>query len=300
MKRIENITKKTHALGIVTNKPRIAYDNVEYLNPSSISAGFIDHVEVDPSAIKYQFETPWRGTTPAAQDRMDRGTLMHIMLLQPERLATDVARWPAGKRRACAEWTEFVASSGNKLIICQEDFDQVAAAFNVLRFNRNLTELLADLDAEVAIFSQDHGLYVKGLIDAVTRPRENPAGSVTRKMIDIKTTEAGFSERAIESTIRNFHYREKMAAYRRWYMQEDPTKVNIECYDVFINMVPPYGIRVMDFTTMAIKWGEQRIDEALDAVSECVRLNDWPVFYASNGVMVESWETEETEMQPNV
>lgn len=310
IKRIENIRTKGHALGIVTNKPRIAYDNVCHLNPSSISAGFVDHTEVDPAAIKYSFETH-RTFTAASQDRMDRGTLMHLMLLQPERLGSDVAIWPTGKTRRGgteskpSEWDEFRAIHGHKLIICQEDYDQVSAAYQAFKFHPKLTGLLTDLDAEVAIFSSEDDFYTKGLIDAVTKPRETPAGLITRRMIDLKTTEAGFSERAIETTIRNFHNREKMAAYRRWYIREAEragTKdfEDIDCINVFLNMEEPYGIRVMEFTTQAIEWGEKRMESAFDAVRECLALNDWPLFCASGDVMVESWETDEEEIEvPN-
>jgi hypothetical protein len=150
-KRIQNITTKSHTLGIVTNKPRIAYDSVQHLNPSSISAGFVDHTEIDPAAIKYAFETQ-RSFTQAARDRMDRGTLMHMMLLQPERLGSDVAIWPAGKARRGgteskpSEWDEFNATFGHKLIICQEDYDIVSEAHQAIRFHPVLTELLTNLD----------------------------------------------------------------------------------------------------------------------------------------------------------
>jgi hypothetical protein len=306
-KRIQNITTKSHALGIVANKPRIAYDSVQQLNPSSIAEGFVDHNEIDPAKIKYAFETK-RTFTAASQDRMDRGTLMHMMLLQPERLGSDVAIWPTGKTRRGgteskpSEWDEFRAIHGHKLIICQEDYDQVSAAYQAFKFHPKLTEILTDLDAEVAIFSSENDFYVKGLIDAVTKPRETPAGVMTRKMIDLKTTEAGFSERAIETTIRNFHNREKMAAYRRWYICEAEragTKdfEEIDCINVFLNMEEPYGIRVMEFTTQAIQWGEHRMESAFDAVCECLALNDWPLFCASGDVMVESWETDEEEIE---
>ena len=310
-KRIENIRKKQHALGIVTNKPRIAYDGVQHLNPSSIAKGFVDHDEIDPAAIKYEFEKK-RTFTPAQQDRMDRGTLMHMMLLQPERLGSDVAIWPAGKTRRGgseskpSEWDEFRAIHGHKLIICQEDYDLVTAAHQVFRFHPVLTQMLSNLDAEVAIFSSEEDFYVKGLIDAVTNPMETPAGVIVRKMIDLKTTDAGFSDNSVDRTIREFNNREKMAAYRRWYIRESKragTKdfEDIECVNVFLKMDPPYGIRIKEFTTQAIQWGEKRCEQAFDAVRQCLTLNDWPLFCASGDVMVESWETDEEEIEvPNV
>jgi hypothetical protein len=292
MKRIEQITKQGHALGIVPDKPRIAYDNVCHLNPSSIAAGIVDHVEIDPAAIKWQFENPGSGPTAAASvDRMDRGTLAHMMLLQPGRVGKDVAVWTGGTRKGAA-WDDFSAASVGKLVMREQDYDAVTQAVQAFQFEPLLRGLLVDLDAEVAMFSTEHSFYVKGLVDAVTR------GDMPR-IIDLKTTEAGFSRKAVERTIRDFHNREKMAAYRRWYAKESKIdKDDIQCFNVFLNMVPPYGVRVQQFTTQALEWGEKRIVAALDAVEECLTLKSWPMFATqADMVMVADWETEDEELE---
>jgi hypothetical protein len=292
VKRIESIRTKTHATGIVTNKPRVAYDAVHYMNPSSIAAGLIDHIEVDPTTIKWAFENPNSGPVAAASiDRMDRGTLAHMMLLQPGRVGKDVAVWTGGTRKGAA-WDDFSAASVGKLVMREQDYDAVTQAVQAFQFEPMLRDLLVDLDAEVAMFSTEHSFYVKGLVDAVTR------GPVPR-IIDLKTTEAGFSRKAVERTIRDFRNREKMAAYRRWYAKESKIdKDDIKCFNVFLNMVPPYGVRVQQFTTQALEWGEQRIVAALDAVEECLTLKSWPMFATqADMVMVSDWEAEDEEIE---
>lgn len=290
VRKIENITVKSHAMGIVADKPRKAYDGVVYLNPSSIAAGLIDHRTIDPASIKYAFENPGSGPgTAAAIDRMDRGTLAHMMLLQPERVAKDTAIW-TGAKRGGAEWDNFSMLNADKLIIREQDYDAVSLAVKAFQFEPRVRQLLTNLDAEVAMFSREHTFYVKGLVDAVTR------GDLCH-IIDLKTTEAGFSPREIESTIRRFRNREKMAAYRRWIARgsgRDPEM--IKCHNLFLSMVPPYAVIDVPMTTMALEWGEARIVAALDAVQRQLDANDWPMFYREHPMMVDEWERTDDEI----
>jgi len=302
VKRIKDITTKTHALGVVVNKPRVAYDGVHYLNPSSIADGLVDHKEIDPAAIKFAFEDPSRTYQQAALDRMDRGTLAHMMLLQPERVGSEVAQWLAGKVRrkgtekTPSDWDEFRAMNAGKLIICEEDYEAVSLAVAAFQFQKQVRLLLVDLDAEVAMFSREHSFYVKGLVDAVTNEIEGVDGPM-RRIIDLKTTEAGISERQVEYTIRDFRNREKMAAYRRWYAREkDYPKHQLKCMNLFLSMTPPYAIRIVDIPSITLDWGERRIVEALGEVQKCLDADKWPMLVSSGEALVESWEEEEPEI----
>lgn len=267
--------------GIELNMPRADYDAIHRLNPSSIVAGMIDHQEVNPAAIKFAFEDHWKPTTPAAQDRMDRGTLAHLLLLQPERVQEEVAIWKA-ERRAGAEWDAFKAVNHNKMIVRWEDWMQVNAAVREFRFNPKLNALLTDLDAEVAMFSNEGGIYTKGLVDAVTR------GDAC-KIVDIKTTEAGISWHSTKATIRNFHYREKMAAYKRWYERESGREV-IGCYDLFLSMTPPYAMRIVKMSTIALEWGSMRLMTAIESARECLESKQWPMFIGDDVADVDQYE----------
>lgn len=305
MRRIEDIQTATHALAVVPNKPRVAYDKVSYLNPSSIAKGLVDHIEIDPAAIKFAFENPNTTAQQAAIDRMDRGTLAHMMLLQPERLTADVAQWPArkirrkGTEKTPSDWDEFRAINHGKLIICEEDYADVSLAVAAFQFQKPIRTLLVDLSAEVAMFSREHSFYVKGLVDVITNEIEGVDGPV-RRIIDLKTTEAGISERQVDYTIRDFRNREKMAAYRRWYAREkDYPKEQLKCINLFLSMTPPYAIRVVDIPSMTLDWGERRIVAALDEVQKCLDADKWPMHVAQGEALVESWEDPEEEMLVN-
>jgi len=292
VKRIENIQLKTHTLSVIDNKPRVAYDAIQYLNPSSIAKGLVDHREIDVAAIKHAFETKYVPAAQASQDRMDRGTLAHMMLLQPERVGKEIAIWD-GAKRAGAAWDNFAMKSAGKMIFREEDYDTVAEAVKAFQFQPRIRELLTDLKAEIAMFSSEHSFFVKGMVDAVTAEREGACGP-QRWMIDLKTTEAGFSKKAIETTIRNFRNREKMAAYRRWYAREEQYPIEqIRCVNVFLFMEPPYAVRIVDIPTESLDWGEARIVAALDKVQRCLDAKSWPMLVASGEALVEMWELDD-------
>ncbi len=289
-KAIVDCTSTTIRSGIVKDMPRAMYDRIRRMNPSSIADGLVDHIEVDPNAVKYAFETPSRERTAAEQDRLDRGTLAHIFMLQPERIASDVAVWGGGTRKGSA-WDKFEADAAGRLIIKQKDFESVALACREFRKVKLVANLLTELDAEVAMFSSEFGgaMYCKGLVDAVTR---GPACNI----IDIKTTEAGISYKQVERTIRDFRYREKMAAYKRWYQRESGREV-IGCYNLFLSMSPPYAVRLVKISEMALEWGEERIVAMMDAVAKCITADEWPMFVRDDVSIVEEWEKPDNDIE---
>lgn len=266
--------------GVVVDMPRADYDAIHRLNPSSIASGLLDHEEVDPASIKYEFETQ-KKFAQASQDRMDRGTVAHMLLLQPDRVSSEVAIWKGGRRYG-SEWDGFQAENSNKIILTFSDWNDVNDAVRAFRFQPKLNELLTDLSPEVAMFSKERSVYTKGMVDAITN------GDLCR-IIDLKTTDAGISYQSVRTTIRNFHYREKMAAYKRWYERETGREV-IGCYNVFLSMTKPYSMRIVKMSTIALEWGEMRIMTALDAVENCLQSGKWPMFCGDDVADVQQYE----------
>ena len=281
-KSINDIANDPTPNGIRTEMPRHEYDAVCRLNMSSISEGFLDHEEVDPLAIKDRFEAKPEFVSQTTKDFRDKGTLAHMMLLQPERIAHDVAIWKGGDRRG-SDWQKFLADNPSRLVVRQCDFDEVSEACREFRFNPRLLQLLSDIDVEVAVFSQHHGIKTKGLIDAVTR------GEFCR-ILDLKTTWTGkLTERDCNISIRNFHNREKLAAYSTWYAKESGREVE-RCLNVFLLMRPPYRIRIMEFPEFAIEWGLMRTSFAIKKVADCLDRKKWPIFCGSGLVDVAQFE----------
>jgi hypothetical protein len=255
------------------------------LSPTVLSAGFVDHRDVDAAAIKYSFEQK-REVSAQTQDRMDRGTLAHLALLQPEKLGTHVAVWK-GERRSGGSWEEFRAENGGKLIVPQESYLMVMDAVRQFRFNKDINELLSDGEAEVEMLTKEGRIFCSGQVDFVKRD-----GS---KIVDLKTTDSGLDEKALDYTTRDFHYREKMALYRRWYERECGVEVQ-QCWNVFLRLKPPVGIVARKFTSQSLDWGSSRMLAALMAVDECLD-RGFPIFFRSSISDVAELEMDDIDME---
>jgi len=80
-----------------------------------------------------------------------------------------------------------------------------------------------------------------------------------------------------------------MAAYKRWYEKESGREV-IGCYNIFLSMVPPYAIRMVKMTTIALEWGQMRFLYAIDQVQRCLDDGKWPTFVANDYADVKQFE----------
>lgn len=269
--------------------PRDEYRSIPALNPSAIVEGISGYHNPDPSAVKLSFtKDDSRPRTQASQDSMDLGTLAHLMILEPHRVADDVAIWEGGQRRG-AQWDAFEHENRDKLIIRRADFDEVQTGSMIVSGCQYVRDLLADVEIELSVFSQFQSIYTKGLIDAATH-RQKP------RIVDLKTTERGISDHAVEKTIRDMRYREKMACYRRWYadaIAERPE--NIEVTLIFAKLTPPYGVNIRKLTDDGLAWGWQQCVEVMESVERCLQSDDWPVWFSHGATGLSSWEIRELE-----
>lgn len=289
MHSILDVVTKNPVRKIVPNMDRSQYRGLCGINPSSLSAGLMSGWDVDPRSIKDAYEADSNVRTGAAQDRMDRGTLAHLALLQPERLSKDVAVWNGG-RRSGSVWAEFSDANKDRLIVPEDDYESVMATVNKLRSLPMVAEMLCDIEPEVAVFT---GLNVggvtmqaRGQLDAVRR-------SGILRIVDLKTTEAGIDQDSCERTIRTLHYREKMSLYRDWIAAETGTSPEEwKCYNVFLSLGSRPGVRVVKFTSAALEWGRYRMEKALHSVAECLTAKSWPVFCKDDFMDVKPWEIE--------
>lgn len=291
MRIIEDVTNPNgkRATGVETI-PEDVYRSANRLNPSSLAAGLMTNGEVDPSSIRRAYEHGDFKRTAAQQDRLDRGTLAHLMILQPELVASRVAVWN-GDRRAGKEWDEFINANEGKLLIRAEDYREVKMACDQALSVPRVRQMCGGVDVEVAIYGEEAGLFTKGRVDAL-RLGELPA------ILDLKTTEAGIDWLSVQRTIRDFHYREKMAMYRR--MASQATSIDAEsfaCFNIFVKLPPPVSVRIVKFTSGALEFGWMRMEKAIERVRACIAANDWPVFVAEDMADVAAWEIPEEEVE---
>lgn len=267
---------------LINDMNRTEYRSKPGLNPSSIAAGLIGTDDYDPRMTRDAMQQVDRDRTSAAQDAMDRGTLAHLALLQPERLTEDVAVWHGGRRQGC-EWDSFATENSGKLIIKADDHTATMRTVNQLRSLESVSKYLRDISPEVAMFTDEGPTSCKGQVDAVNYR--------VRLIVDIKTTNTELSQRGTESTIRRFCYREKMALYRRWIARETDTDPDEwQCYNLFLGIGSHIGARLVRLSSAALEWGEARMLNAVGKYAECVACDRWPVFERSDIVSVAEWE----------
>ena len=276
---------------ILRAMPTPEYRAIAAINPSSLAAGLVGTDDCDPNAIKAAWEQPDSPKTPATQDRLDRGTLAHLMVLQPELLMDRVAVWRGG-RRASNEWHQFEEENSDKLIIQAKDYAEVATAANVMRSLAPVADLLRGTVAEVAMLGSIPAHTATGHI--ATKGQVDAVNVATRTIVDLKTTEAGVDRRSVERTIRQFHYREKMAMYRSL-IADAAERDSWQCYNVFMSLTPPYGVVVVKFTGMSLEWGESRMLSAIRSVDQCLHSNEWPLYCRELFMGVEPWECDDND-----
>lgn len=246
--------------------------------------------DIDPCAIKLAWESPDSERTASSQDRKDRGTLAHLIVLQPELILERVAVW-RGNRRAGNDYCDWQEENSGKLQITATDWSNVNTAINAMRSLPKVACLFCGIEAEVAMFGTEKCgdgkfIKIKGQVDGINRG--------TRTIVDLKTTEAGIDQRSVERTIRNLHYREKMAMYRRWLSLATGTSREAwGCYNVFMSMKPPFGVVIVKFSSDALAWGEERMQAAIDSTAACLIANQWPLYCREIFMNVEMWESED-------
>lgn len=274
--------------GLVKNMDRAVYDTIRRLNCSSLANGLMPGNDIDVRAVRDGFGVS-RTFTPAHQDQLDCGTLGHMALIQPERIATDVAIW-TGKNRSGGAWEEFQATNAAKLIVRQADYQSVMHDVQQLRSRDSVSQFVRDVDAEVAVFATEEGLmsniHCKGLIDIIDVPK--------RRIIDVKFTEAGIDERSIHGTMRRLWYREKAAMYRRWVaMATNTDKNDWKVWNLFLSRSGSLGVHVVPYTTMALEWGEARMTKVLFEVAACLLSGEWPMLELESFADVAQFEMDD-------
>ncbi len=274
---------------IVTGMRREQYDRINAMNFSSLKMSLIGPTDVDPTLAKNAYERMLSAPSQDLQDSYDRGTLMHLILLQPEDIAGRVAEW-TGKTRHGNEWTAFKEAHRGKLIMKTADIRDVQERCRIFRAMPQVRDLLRPCDTEVAVFTKEWSIYCKALVDAVTRH-----GDGLSVMLDPKSTRNGIDERSVDWVIRDNLYREQMGSYWRALRKagREIDKVKL----LFVSLPPqPPGVYIKTLTTAALQWGEARVVNALERLEECIARDDWPTFCGDGICDVSNFEAGEVEI----
>lgn len=276
---------------IVKGMRREQYDSINGMNFSSLKVSMIGGEDIDPTLAKQEYEKKRIPPSRDLQDSYDRGTLMHLILLQPEEIAGRVAEW-TGKTRHGKAWDEFQVEHRGKLIMRTEDIRDVQDRCRMFRNDQRVRDLLRPCDTEVAVFSQEGKIYTKALIDAITRE-----GDGLRVMMDPKSIrKGGINERSVDWAIRDCWYKEQMGWYWRCLRKSG---IEVDKVKLLFVSLPPQdpGVYIKTLTTAALQLGEARVVAAFERLEECIDRDLWPMFVGDGICDVSSWEVDDLDIE---
>ena len=274
--------------GVIRDMPREAYRGGKRMNASSLKVGLLGSTDIDPVLIRNAYEGSRPEPSATLQESFDKGTLVHTILLDPEKLVDCVAVW-SGERRAGTEWKEFNEANKGKLIMRAADVREVQAACRAVRGIQPVNEILRRKhDTELPVLGQIGKTYLKGMIDFIT----TDDGPVT--LLDLKTTR-NIDEQSIQRATRQLGYREQLALYSNLYEQSTGRQVE-RVFLLFVSL-DEIGVRLVRLTTSAVQFGLARMVAAIEAVERCIEKDDWPTFYAESLCDVSSWELDDIDIE---
>lgn len=271
-----------HPDGIVRDMPRELYFKLRRQHASTLVTGMLGSKDIDPVMIRDTYEGTRPDPTAELQASYDRGTLMHTIVFEPEKLVDSVAVWGGG-RRAGSEWDEFNERNAGKLIMRDADVREVQHACRAVRSVPQVNDLLrCKHETELVVFGKHSKTYLMGRIDSVT----TDSGPVT--IVDLKTTREGIDEDSVLRTIRKKRYRERVSLYK--FLYESATGCTIEAINLLFVSLDVVGVRLVKLTTGAMQFGLSRMLAAVEAVEECIARDSWPPFFSESLCDVSQWE----------
>lgn len=251
-KRIEDIVKQPFRHGVITNLSRDEYRASCGLNPSSL-------VAKSPKHIKHAYENPTESS-----DVQLLGTVTHTLCWEPHKLDDEYAVWTGGRRYG-KEWDAFREANQDRTIIKQEQLDEAANIARALTDDPLVKELASEGIAETAVFTEEHGLQCRGLLDWIN--------TKLGILCDLKVCH-NIEAHVFGAYFRRFGYDQKMAVYKRWFERE-ATKVINSVKLICVESKPPYDVAVVPLDQAVLDKGWEKANEKIRQVRESIDTGVW-------------------------
>lgn len=249
-----------HRRGIYEDMPREDYFSTVGLNPSTIVKR-----RKSAKAAKHAYEQDSKDT-----DAMMFGRCCHSLLFEPDRFDHDWAIAPQGIRRGTKAWDAFVAESAGKQIIKDGDqqygFRRAAEAVRAALDHAGVRDLVIEGRSEVAVFTEEHGLQCKGLMDRID--------TIGSNLIDAKFT-SDIRKEVFGRSAANFGYHIKMACYKTWFERESGKKLN-GVYLITVETESPYDVAVVPIEDQVVEDGWAQAQDLIAQLATDIRTNRFP------------------------
>jgi hypothetical protein len=251
-----------------------------------------DRPEVSYSQLKVlkdsprEFEAKYitRTMEQETTDAMDKGTAVHLVLLEPEKAASELVCIPSevlasNGAKIGGKWKEFEAEHQGKTLLKVDDYDKVMWAANAVRqhaIGRQFIELKRQ--TEVEILWQRNDIALRSKLDLVSGPY----------VVDLKTT-AKLREDDFAKSVARFHYPLQGAMY----LQAAQQHYERDFYFAWlcVETEAPYRVRVYQLTEEAKQLGQTMFDKLLEEYADRLARGDWSEPNESNiiDVPMPSW-----------
>jgi hypothetical protein len=204
---------------------------------------------------------------PEETAAMRKGRLIHMAVLEPDRLPLAVAVWEGGTRRGNV-YDDWLAQQNGKQIITVAEYEEALVIRDAVRGNRDVRKLLSRGDAECSITWTDAetGLPCKGRIDWLRN----------RLFADLKTTSKGIDEHSLTNT----------ATYGMWHCQFAFYAMGLAAlgmkrtpYVIAVEADEPYDVGVFEIDDDFLYVGEETVRGLLHLVAKCGAEKKWPGQY---------------------
>jgi exodeoxyribonuclease VIII len=254
--------------------------NTDYHRGSGTSSTTIKkYIDSNQEVIDYERQHP-----KPSSDAMEKGSALHVLVLEPEKASDEIAVMPSLNLRTNASKEAkaiFLLENEGKIILKPEDYDKAAAMADRVKSHPFASALLDGSINESSVYwwyncmdpddQEEYKIFLKVRPDALS-PAHNA-------IIDLKST-ADASYSGFAKTIVNFGYHLSAAMYAEGVNQCKPLLKETGCiaYNHFVFIAvesePPYSVAVYELPATAMDHGRTLYRQALYRLHK-FRQADW-------------------------
>lgn len=256
MRDIKAILGGSIRRGVFPKLERDQYREACGLNPSSIK-------EKSPLHVREVYEKPNGKST----DAMNLGTAVHTLVWEPHLFTEQVVCWD-GDRRGNG-WKAFAEEHSDKLILKAEgeySYERAIQIASKLTADPRVKELAREGLAEAAVFTEEHGLQCRGLLDWIA--------THCSTLVDLKVVRS-IVARDFGNAVQRYGWDVSMACYRRWFQREANKEIRAVKF-VAVESAPPFDVAVVNVPEEALELGWKKANAMIERIRESIETGVWP------------------------
>ena len=241
----------------------------DYLAIDALNISMLIEGERSMAHLKYALDHAKETT-----DAMERGTAMHLAVLEPSEFEKRVTYFPhpdcKAKVRNGGEWDKFKADRNEDLILKRSDYDAVIGMRDALRTHPRVKEILeASGTGEMGVVWKDEetGIWCKGLVDRFCK-----CWGYTL-VPDLKSCQDA-RPREFAKTVYDRNYHTKGMFYLDGLNAVAP--MDRRFMWIAVESAPPHGIMVYDMSESMAQTGRKNYRRLLNEYKSCKESGVWP------------------------